>query len=58
MEFVLASFNRDKLRELAALLDLPGLTLCPLGDVPGATAAPARTFSPMRLSAKSKTWRR
>jgi len=40
VEFVLASFNRDKLRELAALLDLPGVTLTALGDVPGASAPP------------------
>jgi XTP/dITP diphosphohydrolase len=38
MEFVLASFNRDKLRELSALLGLPGVTLTALGDVPGASA--------------------
>jgi XTP/dITP diphosphohydrolase len=38
MEFVLASFNRDKLRELSALLGLPGVTLSALGDVPGASA--------------------
>ena len=38
MEFVLATFNRDKLRELAALLGLPGVTLTALGDWPGARA--------------------
>lgn len=38
MEFVLATFNRDKLRELSALLALPGLTLTALADVPGASA--------------------
>jgi XTP/dITP diphosphohydrolase len=36
MEFVLATFNRDKLRELAALMGLPGLTLTALCDAPGA----------------------
>mgnify|MGYP001116847699 CR=1 FL=1 len=53
MEFVLASFNRDKLRELAALLDLPGLTLRPLGDVPGATA-PEETGATLRENALLK----
>lgn len=38
MEFVLATFNRDKLRELSALLGLPGVTLTALADVPGASA--------------------
>ena len=40
MKFVLASFNRDKLRELTGLLDLPGLELVALGDVPGAEVPP------------------
>jgi XTP/dITP diphosphohydrolase len=38
VEFVLATFNRDKLRELSALLGLPGVALSALGDVPGASA--------------------
>jgi XTP/dITP diphosphohydrolase len=38
MEFVLATFNRDKLRELSALLGLPGVTLTALADAPGASA--------------------
>ena len=35
--FVLATFNRDKARELEALLAVPGLSLVPLADFPGAT---------------------
>jgi XTP/dITP diphosphohydrolase len=38
MEFVLATFNRDKVRELSALLGLPGVTLAALADWPGASA--------------------
>ena len=38
MKFVLATFNRDKARELAALLALPGLEIVPLADWEGATA--------------------
>lgn len=38
MKFVLATFNRDKARELAALLALPGLEIVPLADWPRATA--------------------
>jgi XTP/dITP diphosphohydrolase len=38
VKFVLATFNRDKARELAALLALPGLEIVPLADWPGATA--------------------
>ena len=38
MHFVLATFNRDKVRELSALLGLPGVTLAALCDVPGAVA--------------------
>ncbi len=38
MRFVLATFNRDKLRELQELLGVAGLTLTALCDVPGATA--------------------
>jgi len=44
VDFVLATFNRDKLRELSALLGLPGLSLRALADVPGA-AAPEETGS-------------
>jgi XTP/dITP diphosphohydrolase len=36
--YVLATFNRDKAAELHALLALPGVTLVPLADWPGATA--------------------
>jgi len=36
--FVLATFNRDKARELEALLAVPGLTLVALADFPGAIA--------------------
>ncbi|OGF14652.1 MAG: non-canonical purine NTP pyrophosphatase, RdgB/HAM1 family [Candidatus Eisenbacteria bacterium RBG_16_71_46] len=36
MKLVLASFNADKARELAALLDLPGVELVGLGAFPGA----------------------
>ena len=42
MHFVLATFNRDKLRELSALLGLPGVALTALCDVPGARP-PAET---------------
>ncbi len=38
MKFVLATFNRDKARELAALLALPGLEIVPLADWPGSVA--------------------
>lgn len=38
MRFVLATFNRDKARELAALLALPGLEIVALADWPGARA--------------------
>ena len=36
--FVLATFNPDKARELEALLAVPGLTLVPLSEFPGAVA--------------------
>jgi XTP/dITP diphosphohydrolase len=42
MDFILATFNRDKLRELSALLGLPGVSLAALCDVAGASA-PAET---------------
>ena len=38
MKYVLATFNRDKARELAALLALPDVTIVPLADWPGAIA--------------------
>jgi len=38
VKFVLATFNRDKARELQALLALPGLELRPLADWPEAKA--------------------
>lgn len=38
MRFVLATFNRDKARELEALLALPGLELVSLAEWPGAVA--------------------
>ena len=37
MRFVVATFNRHKAAELHALLALPGVTLVPLADWPGAT---------------------
>lgn len=53
MEFVLATFNRDKLRELAALMKLPALTLTALADVAGA-AAPEETGATLRDNALLK----
>lgn len=38
MKFVLATFNRDKAREMIALLARPGLEIVPLADWPGAQA--------------------
>lgn len=38
MKYVLATFNRDKARELAALLALPGVEIVPLADWPDAVA--------------------
>jgi XTP/dITP diphosphohydrolase len=38
VKFVLATFNRDKARELAALLALPGVEIVPLADWPRAAA--------------------
>ena len=40
MRFVLASFNRDKLRELRDLLRKAGVELVPLADFPGAGPPP------------------
>lgn len=53
MDFILATFNRDKLRELAALLGLPGLALRALCDVPGAMA-PEETGTTLRENALLK----
>jgi XTP/dITP diphosphohydrolase len=53
VELVLATFNRDKARELEALLALPGLALRPLRDVPGATA-PEETGATLRENALIK----
>ena len=53
MHFVLATFNRDKLRELSALMGLPGLTLTALCDVPGATP-PEETGATLRENALIK----
>jgi XTP/dITP diphosphohydrolase len=53
VDFILATFNRDKLRELAALLGLPGVALCALGDVPGAVA-PEETGATLRENALLK----
>jgi XTP/dITP diphosphohydrolase len=38
VRFVLATFNRDKARELAALLAMPEVEIVPLSDWPGAVA--------------------
>ena len=53
MDFVLATFNPDKLRELRALLALPGLALTALSDVPGAVA-PAESGASLRENALLK----
>lgn len=53
MDFILATFNRDKLRELAALLGLSGVALQALCDVPGA-AAPEETGATLRENALLK----
>ena len=53
VRFVLATFNRDKLRELSALLGLPGITLTALCDVPGAIP-PAETGATLRENALLK----
>ncbi|TMQ69436.1 MAG: RdgB/HAM1 family non-canonical purine NTP pyrophosphatase [Candidatus Eisenbacteria bacterium] len=50
---VLATFNRDKARELLALLDLPGLELETLADIPGAVA-PEETGATLLANATSK----
>ena len=38
MKFVLATFNRDKAREMVTLLALPGVEIVPLADWPGASS--------------------
>ena len=53
MDFILATFNRDKLRELSALLGLPGVSLRALCDVPGAVA-PEETGVTLRENALLK----
>ena len=53
MDFILATFNRDKLRELSALLGLPGVVLHALCDVPGAVA-PEETGATLRENALLK----
>ena len=53
MKLVLATFNRDKARELLALLDLPGLELETLADIPGAVA-PEETGATLLANATSK----
>jgi XTP/dITP diphosphohydrolase len=53
VDFVLATFNRDKLRELAALLGLPGVALRALCDVPGAVS-PEETGATLRENALLK----
>jgi len=53
MRLVIATFNRDKLAELAALLDRPDLELSSLADVPGAFA-PEETGSTLVENARIK----
>jgi XTP/dITP diphosphohydrolase len=53
VDFILATFNRDKLRELSALLGLPGVSLRALVDVPGASA-PEETGATLRENALLK----
>jgi XTP/dITP diphosphohydrolase len=53
VKLVLATFNRDKGRELQALLDLRDLEVVSLADVPGATA-PAETGSTLDENARIK----
>ena len=53
MKLVLATFNRDKARELRALLDLPGLELAALADFPGAIA-PDETGATLEQNATIK----
>lgn len=51
--FVVATFNRDKAAELLDLLALPGVTLVPLADWPGAVA-PEETGATLLENARIK----
>jgi XTP/dITP diphosphohydrolase len=53
VKFVLATFNRDKARELAALLALPGLEIVSLADWPEASA-PAEDGATLADNARIK----
>ena len=53
MKFVLATFNRDKARELEALLALPGLTLVPVADF-ALARAPEETGATLVANARIK----
>ena len=53
MQFVLATFNRDKARELEALLDGAGVTFRTLADFPGA-AAPVEDADSLIANARIK----
>lgn len=53
MRLVIATFNRDKLAELAALLDRPDLELRSLADVAGAVA-PEETGATLEENARIK----
>jgi len=53
MEFVLATFNPDKVRELEQLLALPDVVLRPLSELPGANA-PEETGATLVENARLK----
>lgn len=53
MKFVLATFNRDKAREFAALLALPHVQIVPLTDWPQASA-PHETGATLEANARIK----
>lgn len=53
MKFVLATFNRDKARELIALLARPGLEIVPIADWPGAMS-PEETGGTLLENARIK----
>ena len=53
MKFVLATFNRDKARELFELLALPAAEIVPLADWPGAVA-PEETADTLAGNARIK----
>jgi XTP/dITP diphosphohydrolase len=53
MRFVVATFNRHKAGELHALLALPGVTLVPLAEWPGATS-PEENGSTLLANARIK----